>query len=89
MKQESVSGAVENTNKVVLPRLDGLFGNVAAMIVGRDQLLRHIRDRDFSFVSSGDLVVKNLMGGHYALEPYLGKATSASEDDFALGAILH
>ena len=89
VERESVGGAAENTNEVVLPRLEGFFGDVAAMIVGRDQLVRHVCGRDLSFVSSGDLIVKNLMGGNYALEPHSGKATSLGEDEFALGAILH
>ncbi len=52
VERESVVGAAENTNKVVLLRLEGFFGNVAAMIIGRDQLLQHVRGCYLNFVSS-------------------------------------
>ena len=40
---EGCDGAVHDTDKVVLPRLDGFFGNVAAMIIGEYELVGHAR----------------------------------------------
>ncbi len=35
VEQEGVDGATENTDEMVFPRLEGLFGNVATMVIGR------------------------------------------------------
>jgi len=50
MEGESVGGSAEDTNKVILPGLDGFFSNVATVIIGGYQLVCHGCGLDFGFV---------------------------------------
>ena len=38
---EGAGGAAEDGNKMILPELDGLLGDVAAMVVGGNELVSH------------------------------------------------
>ena len=40
-EREGAGGAAEGGNKMVLLELNGLFGDVAVMVVGRDELVSH------------------------------------------------
>ncbi len=74
---------------MVFPRLEGLFGDVAAMVARWHKLVRHISGREFRFGGSGDLIVEDLVGGYDALELHLSKAATEGEDEFTFGMNLH
>ncbi len=52
-------------------------------------MVRHIGGHNFRFLGSREIGVKDLVGGHNALELHLDQAVPAGEDEFAFGTILH
>ena len=89
VEREGVGGAAEHTNEVVLPRLEGLLRDVAAMVIWGHKLVCHVCLPDLVPVRRRDLVVEDLMGGDDALESHAGEALAAGKDEFAFGAVLH
>ena len=56
---ESVVCPADDSNEVVLTGLDDFFGYVPAMIIRRNELVRHARVSDCLFLGSGDFVVQD------------------------------
>ncbi len=50
MERKGVRCSTEDTEKVIFPSLDGLFGQVATMVVGWDKLVVHVSGLDFDLV---------------------------------------
>ncbi len=42
MGKKGVSHSTEDTDEVIFPRSDGLFGHVVAMFLGRDKFIGHV-----------------------------------------------
>ena len=74
---KSVSCAAEDRDKVVLPKLDCLLGDVSTVVVGRDELERHAGEGDGVLVLLVRLVVKDLVLGVEAGGAHAGEAPGA------------
>ena len=61
MEGESGSNTSEDQNEVVLPKLDGLFDDVASMVVRGYQLVSRAGFPGCFFVDLRRLIVQNLM----------------------------
>ena len=79
-KGESMGSAAEDRNKMVLPKLDRLLGDVAAVVVGRYKLVRHTGVCDGFFVLGRRFVVKNLVFGAQAGGSHSGEAAAAGSN---------
>ena len=42
---------------MIFPSLDCLFCNISVVVIGRDELVRHVRCLDFCVIGGGDFVV--------------------------------
>ena len=73
----SVSCAAEDRDEVVLPKLDRLLGNVAAVVVGRYKLVRHAGVCDGFFVFGRRFVIENLVFRAQAGGSHTGEAAAA------------
>ncbi len=51
----------EHADHMVLECLDGLLGQIAPMVIGRDEFICHLGEFDFGFVCKRCLVVKYLV----------------------------
>ena len=89
MEGKSVGGSAEDAHEVILPSLDGIFGNVVTVIVGRHQLICHARGLNFGFIGFRNLIVQDLVGGDDSLYFYLRQGTSLRQDHLAFGPVLH
>ena len=78
----------DDGNEVILPGLDGFFGNVPVMIVRRNELVRHAGVGDCRFVGSGDFDVQDLSGWRDPTCFHPVKCSFACKDEFAFGFVL-
>ena len=69
---ESTRCAAEESDKVVFPKLDGLLGDVAGMVVGWNELVGHAGADDSGLVLGGRFVIQNLVFGVEAGRAYEG-----------------
>ena len=67
VEQESLNCAANDDDEVVFPSLQGLLGDVATMVVGRNELIHHVGGGNFSLIGSRDIVVEDLVSGYNAL----------------------
>ena len=89
MEGESIGGSAEDAHKVILPSLDGLFGNVATVIIGRHQLICHACGLNFGSICFRNLIVQDLVGGDDSLYFHSHQGTSLRQDHLAFGPVFY
>ncbi len=67
---------------MVLERLDGLLGKVAAMVVRGDEFICHLGDFNFSFVCKQCLIVEYLVSWDNAVLGHLRECTTSGKNAF-------
>jgi hypothetical protein len=80
--------SAEYADHVVLHRLDGLLGKVAAMVLGGDGFVCHLGEFNFGFVCKQCLVVKYLVPWDDAALGHLRTSATAGKNEFAFTVIL-
>ena len=63
MEGKFVVCATDDRNEVILPGLNGFFGNVPLMIVWWNQLVQHAGVGDCRFVCGTYFIIQDLSGG--------------------------
>ena len=83
---ECCGGAAQDDDEVIFPSLDGLFCDVAAVIIGGNKLICHVSERNLLLVCCGDLVVEDLVFWNNTLGFHAGKDGATGSDEVAGGA---
>ncbi len=88
MHRHGVGASAKYADHVVLEHLDGLLGEVVAMVVKGDKFACHLGEFNFSFLREQCLVVKYLVPWDNAALGCSCKCMTAGKNEFALTVIL-